>query len=676
MTPPRVTVVVPTQNRADLLAEALESVAAQDYQDWECVVVDDGSTDDTPQVIEGFRDRDSRFRYLRHDGGSAARSRNLGIEAARGGYVAFLDDDDLYTPDRLAWQVDVLDGDPGVVLVYGHTVQFRDDEPGRASLYLGRLDHRPHGDAFEQLLTCSAIYSPLVRRDALVETGGFDTSLPSAEDWDLWLSLSRAGRIHFEPRIALRYRVHPGSKSRHVVRNYRCAWRVARKHISKGSLPERIRLGFAVWRYFRSVYPPFLLRYAREASATGPWREARSGWRAFAGLLPRALLRPRPLAWALWALMPFDRPPPWRRLRERIRKSRLGSSPAGRRLSSITRSVGTPRGRHRLAAHIRGRRLIRQWRRRMARLGQMQPGRPVTVIGLVEHLGDIVAAEPVVRYLRRRTPEAHLVWAVRPAYRELVEAHPGVDEVLEVGCLTEWIVLAGSGALTDPVDLHLHGRTCDRCLVRVEQPPGRREATVANYYAVDNLLGAFCRAAGLEPIREGPELHIPRGVADRVSALDLPDRYLVIHGRSNQAARDWDMARWSELVRRITGDLRLPVVEVGHATVVHDPPAGYRNLCGRTGLLETAEVIRRSTVFVGIDSGPAHMANAMGSRAVLVFGTYRGYDRYMPYSGAYARGDGARILRAEGPAATLATDRVFDAVAAEVAPEVRVGVAT
>jgi heptosyltransferase III len=87
-----------------------------------------------------------------------------------------------------------------------------------------------------------------------------------------------------------------------------------------------------------------------------------------------------------------------------------------------------------------------------------------------------------------------------------------------------------------------------------------------------------------------------------------------------------------------------------------------RDLCGRLLLLETAEVIRRAALFVGIDSGPAHLANAVGTPGVLLLGQYRTFGRYMPFSGGYADGSRATVLHADGPAATLTVDEVFDAV--------------
>ena len=91
------------------------------------------------------------------------------------------------------------------------------------------------------------------------------------------------------------------------------------------------------------------------------------------------------------------------------------------------------------------------------------------------------------------------------------------------------------------------------------------------------------------------------------------------------------------------------------------------NLCGRLSLLETAEVIRRAALFVGVDSGPAHLANAVGTPGVVLLGRYRGFDAYVPYSGGYADGSNATLVRADGPAATIDPAAVARAVRAELA---------
>lgn len=285
-------------------------------------------------------------------------------------------------------------------------------------------------------------------------------------------------------------------------------------------------------------------------------------------------------------------------------------------------------------------------------------------------MGDIVAAEPVARYVRRQHPDAEMTWVVRPAYRELVEANPNVDRSLVVGCLGEWVHLARSGALAEHhvIDLHVHGRDCPRCHQAVEQPPGRRDVDVTNYYRHGNLLEIFCRSAGLPVLSEGPRVYVPPHARAFVDTLHLPDRFIAIHCTSNQDVRDWDAGKWSQLVARVCRTTGAAVVEVGTTPIVTGSTAaeGYHNLCGSLSILQTAEVIRRARVFVGIDSGPAHLANAVATYGVILLGHYRAYKWYMPYSGRYADGSNAHIIHADGPASSIPVEQVAALVEARL----------
>ena len=317
---PRVSVVIPTYNRADLIGETLQSVAGQTFTDLECIVVDDGSTDNTDEVVGAFIARHPRFRYVRQANASAAVARNHGLALAGGEYVVFVDSDDHFAPDRLAWQVAALDRDPEAVLVYGNALHCDSSNMGQGEIYLADRVQKPSGWAFEALLQCSAIYAPLVRTEVIRRLGGFDTTLPQAgEDWDMWLRLSRVGKIIFDPRIHLFYRVHEGNISRDSLHLYRGARRVLTKHLKDLPWRTRLRLYAQGRSYLRDAYTPRLLAEATDLNHRGDWSAARGVWLALARLNPRLLLRPRVLLNALWALVPTRAEPPWRMLRRRFR---------------------------------------------------------------------------------------------------------------------------------------------------------------------------------------------------------------------------------------------------------------------------------------------------------------------------------------------------------------------
>ncbi|MBC6445214.1 MAG: glycosyltransferase family 2 protein, partial [Alphaproteobacteria bacterium GM202ARS2] len=112
---PKVSVILSTYNRASLLPQAIDSIVSQTLKDWELIIIDDGSTDSTPEIVRGFMQRDSRIFYCRHTSNrGAARARNTGLAHVRGTYVAFQDDDDVSHPERLRKQADYLDTHPQV----------------------------------------------------------------------------------------------------------------------------------------------------------------------------------------------------------------------------------------------------------------------------------------------------------------------------------------------------------------------------------------------------------------------------------------------------------------------------------------------------------------------------------------------------------------------------------
>lgn len=202
---PRVSVVTPAYNRSRWLGEALESALTQDFAPFEVVVVDDGSTDDTPRVVRSFGDR---VRYHRQDNAGQSAAVNRGVELARGDLVAFLDSDDAWLPGKLRRQVPMLDGDPGAAVLYAE-VEYMDGD-GRALRDARRAEHTPSGDILEPLLRENFLRTPSVifRRAAFLEAGGYDVSLACVNDWDMWLRLAARHRFLFDPTPSARYRLH------------------------------------------------------------------------------------------------------------------------------------------------------------------------------------------------------------------------------------------------------------------------------------------------------------------------------------------------------------------------------------------------------------------------------------------------------------------------------------
>jgi len=210
---PLVSVVLNTYNRADLVPQSINSVLSQDYPNFEVIVVDDGSTDNTREVIEEqFGDR---VRYIHQENAGLAAGRNTGIKAARGEYIAFQDDDDLWLPGKLSRQVAALEAKRDCTFVYGVAMEMTPDGCETGNVY-GNSMRGTSGDNFEAMLRHHPILGPtlLVRRAWFERAGLFDPDLRTAEDTDLFLRLTlrEKGVYLREPLVLVRQ--HPGRKTR------------------------------------------------------------------------------------------------------------------------------------------------------------------------------------------------------------------------------------------------------------------------------------------------------------------------------------------------------------------------------------------------------------------------------------------------------------------------------
>jgi glycosyltransferase involved in cell wall biosynthesis len=187
---PRVSVVIPTYNRAHMLGRAIRSVLAQTLRDLELIVVDDGSTDDTARVVAATADPRVRSMRLERNGG-LSRARNAGVAASRAAWVAFLDDDDEWLPARLERQLAGAGGGPEATVLY---CQYRrtDDVTGHHAVS-PRQGH--HGDVLDRLLG-GWNFPPsvvVIDRAALLAVGGFRERVEGREDYELWLRMAGAG---------------------------------------------------------------------------------------------------------------------------------------------------------------------------------------------------------------------------------------------------------------------------------------------------------------------------------------------------------------------------------------------------------------------------------------------------------------------------------------------------
>ena len=265
----KVTAAIVTFNRASYLPEALESIFAQSFRDYEVLVVDDGSTDGTEAVLEPYRDR---IRYVRQENGGRSAARNRAVEEARTPYISFLDSDDRWLPDKLARHVPVLDANKRVALVHGHVDIV--DADGRTVEDETERHHALFSAAHRNGVTyagyafdCRCFSSALTARvEAIRDVGCYDPAL-LLDDYDLYLRLALDWEIVFlEGEPVARYRLHEGQMTTYELTQGQI--QTAEKHLAL--LDGRAEVPDA-----RRARRNFLLMLARSHAVLGRERESR-----------------------------------------------------------------------------------------------------------------------------------------------------------------------------------------------------------------------------------------------------------------------------------------------------------------------------------------------------------------------------------------------------------------
>ena len=196
-----ISVIIPAYNYAGYIGETLQSLIAQTHQNWECIVIDDGSTDNTQEIVAGFILLDERIKYIYQNNAGQSSARNNGLRNATGDYIQFLDADDLLEPVKLEHHIKFLENFPEVHIVYGETRYFRTGFPDERRYSISDPDEpwmpkiSGQGEALiRKILTrnITTVSSPLIRRNVIDKVGEFDFNLDPLEDWDFWLRCALA----------------------------------------------------------------------------------------------------------------------------------------------------------------------------------------------------------------------------------------------------------------------------------------------------------------------------------------------------------------------------------------------------------------------------------------------------------------------------------------------------
>jgi teichuronic acid biosynthesis glycosyltransferase TuaG len=306
MSAPLVSVVTPTYNGRRFIAATIDSVLAQTHANLEHVIVDDGSVDGTHQVLNDYASRDDRVRVLRFDDRlGPTRRRNDALEAAQGSYIAWLDHDDLFVPNKLELQLAELEANPDAGLAYGQYERF-DDTTG---VVLERSSIAAEGDLLERLYVegCFIASSTVLIRQAAFERRNLrirDTDFSFGDDHFLWLTLALDWRGVLVDEVLTRIRVHADNESARLAQENTTLWSVALLEEFVRTFPEAAtklgparRRGIGRHYGYAAAYELQRRRRARAAALAArgavldPGEASRYAFERIRGRLRRSLAR-------------------------------------------------------------------------------------------------------------------------------------------------------------------------------------------------------------------------------------------------------------------------------------------------------------------------------------------------------------------------------------------------
>jgi glycosyltransferase involved in cell wall biosynthesis len=215
-TAPLISIVIPSYNQAKYIAYNLDSILAQTYSNFEVIFIDDGSKDNTAEILKSYSEKDSRIKYFYQNNSERAVARSHGISKANGKYVCLVDSDDTWLPHKLETQLAVMENDPEIILCYAPVNRI--DSENKPLKNAARQQEGYSGLIYKHLLMRNFIPSvtPMIRASVLKNIGEQVTDFIPYEDWDFWLRLSRCGKFHHIKEALGNYRLHPQQSVKNV----------------------------------------------------------------------------------------------------------------------------------------------------------------------------------------------------------------------------------------------------------------------------------------------------------------------------------------------------------------------------------------------------------------------------------------------------------------------------
>ncbi|MHA8086795.1 glycosyltransferase family 9 protein [Aquirufa sp. Wall-65K1] len=273
-------------------------------------------------------------------------------------------------------------------------------------------------------------------------------------------------------------------------------------------------------------------------------------------------------------------------------------------------------------------------------------------------LGDMVASEPILPALKEKFGHVAIYWITEKRYFPIFQHHPLVTEMVDENSIlvarflltwnpfTHFYFLQLSDFRKDPVfHFSLKNKKADDLGIRLN-----------NYYHHFNLLEISSQLADLGLIKGQPHLYVDQ----EAFKLDIKKPYWLVHCKSNAGWRDWTDEKWSELLLRAIEKWGVQVVEIGMKHPLPFQHPHFTSLVGQCDLIETMKIIQGASFFIGLDSGPTHMANAFQIPGLVICGEFTYFKKYMSYSGFYQESNRTKVMfNPDGKAEGLAFDDVW-----------------
>jgi len=267
---PSVSIIMPIYNSSKWISDSIKSVVNQSFDNWELIIVNDGSTDNSVEIIQQYLN-DKRIKLFHQKNLGPANARNIGISNCNGEFLAFLDSDDIWLHEKLQIQLQFFESNPHIGLVYSNYNLFYDNPKLTFPLKQSNWFHTWPDNHRLLVYDFIGILTVVVRTSIIKELGGFNENLFGTEDWDLWIKVAQFNKISKIEKVTASYRVHPDGLSQTAHNHFNQLKKVYDLHVFKKNVPKHIQCGakavfnfrLAKYNLFTNYSLIFILFYIR-----------------------------------------------------------------------------------------------------------------------------------------------------------------------------------------------------------------------------------------------------------------------------------------------------------------------------------------------------------------------------------------------------------------------------